>query len=434
MLSEEAALSQEHGTKPRHRLVAILAADAAGYSRLMASDEQRTMAALDAARAVFREQIEAHNGRVVDMAGDSVLAVFETATGAVSAALDVQQRLEALVTGVPADRRMRFRIGVHLGDVFEKADGTVYGDGVNIAARLEGLAVPGGVTVSDAVQGAVRHRVAAAFEDLGEQQVKNIVDPVRAYRVLTATNGGALAKRSWLTWMTPLTSGRRSWQIGAAVVLSALSLGALAWLIREAALGGGVVPITMSLAIGSIVAPSDDAATAQAAEALTQNLSPGLGAVERSVRIVSLARQANATATLRDVALAAGARYVVEGDLQTASPRRALNLRLVDTGRGTQEWSGRFDLPGTLDSVDTQIANRKVVGQLARGRKSRDQPRPGNAGAQAQLNGIGRARLGPSRPRYVGGGRERGSEVGRRCVAPRTDASACAAYGDLRTR
>ena len=96
-----------------------------------------------------------------------------------------------LTAGVPADRRMRFRIGVHMGDVFEKPDGTVYGDGVNIAARLEGLALPGGVTVSDAVQGAVRHRVAARFEDLGEQQVKNIADPVRAYRVLAATNGGA---------------------------------------------------------------------------------------------------------------------------------------------------------------------------------------------------------------------------------------------------
>ena len=139
----------------RKRLAAILAADAVGYSRLMAHDEQATVAALDAARTVFRTTIAAHDGRVIDTAGDSVLAVFETAAGAVTAAITVQQGLEALVEGLPADRRMRFRIGVHMGDVIEKADGTVYGDGVNIAARLEGLAQPGGIVVSDAVHGAL---------------------------------------------------------------------------------------------------------------------------------------------------------------------------------------------------------------------------------------------------------------------------------------
>lgn len=119
----------------KQRLAAILAADMAGYSRLMGGDERATVAALDAARAAFRSQIESNQGRVVDMAGDSVLAAFETATGAVSAALAVQQRLHDLERSVPEERRMRFRIGVHLGDVMEKEDGTVYGDGVNIAAR-----------------------------------------------------------------------------------------------------------------------------------------------------------------------------------------------------------------------------------------------------------------------------------------------------------
>ncbi len=167
----------------RQRLVAILAADVAGYSRLMAVDERATVVALDAARRVFKAQIESHQGRVIDMAGDSVLAVFETATGAVAAALAIQETLAATEGAVPKDRRMRFRIGVHLGDVIEKADGTVYGDGVNIAARLEGLAEPGGITVSEGVQVALRNRVAASFEDQGEQQVKNISHPVRAFRV-----------------------------------------------------------------------------------------------------------------------------------------------------------------------------------------------------------------------------------------------------------
>ncbi|HWK85076.1 MAG TPA: adenylate/guanylate cyclase domain-containing protein, partial [Caldimonas sp.] len=175
----------------RQRLAAILAADAAGYSRLMASDERETVAALDAARAAFRAAISSHGGRVIDMAGDSVLAVFDTAAGAVSTALEVQQALERLVQGVPADRRLRFRIGVHLGDLIEKEDGSVYGNGVNIAARLEGLALPGGITVSDAVHAAVRNRVAATFEDIGEQDMKNIADPVRAFRVVGGAQGGS---------------------------------------------------------------------------------------------------------------------------------------------------------------------------------------------------------------------------------------------------
>lgn len=112
----------------KQRLVAILAADAAGYSRLMAGDDRATVAALDTARAVFRRHIEGNQGRVIDMAGDSVLAVFETAAGAVAAALAIQQEISASAEAVPEDRRMRFRIGVHLGDVIEKADGTVYGD------------------------------------------------------------------------------------------------------------------------------------------------------------------------------------------------------------------------------------------------------------------------------------------------------------------
>ena len=149
----------------------------------MAADEGATVAALDAARAVFKTHIEANQGRVIDMAGDSVLAVFETATGAVAAALAVQQALGLAAEAAPPDRRMRFRIGVHLGDVIEKGDGTVYGDGVNVAARLEGLAEPGGITVSDAVRGVVKGRVEATFIDRGEQQLKNIATPIRAFAI-----------------------------------------------------------------------------------------------------------------------------------------------------------------------------------------------------------------------------------------------------------
>jgi adenylate cyclase len=170
-------------THTRQRLAAILAADVSGYSRLMACDEPGTVTALDAAREVFARRIAGHQGRVIDMAGDSVLAVFETAAGAVQAALAVQDEIATRTAGQAEDCRMRFRIGIHLGDVIEKADGSVYGDGVNTAARLEALAEPGGVCVSDAVECALRHRVAASFEDLGAKMLKNLPKPVHAYRM-----------------------------------------------------------------------------------------------------------------------------------------------------------------------------------------------------------------------------------------------------------
>lgn len=156
------------GTELKQRLAAILAADAAGYSRLMSLDERGTVAALEAARLVFQAQTVANQGRVVDTAGDSVLAMFETAAGALNAAMQIQAGLAEAGKDIPIDGRMLFRIGIHMGDVMEKSDGSVYGDGVNIAARLQALAEPGQITVSDAIHGAVRGKVQASFEDQGQ--------------------------------------------------------------------------------------------------------------------------------------------------------------------------------------------------------------------------------------------------------------------------
>lgn len=179
------------GTK--QRLAAILAADAVGYSRLMSADPTATVAALDFARSIFRKQTESHQGRVIDMAGDSILAVFETAAGAVSASLAIQGELEAAAKGVADAERMQFRFGVHLGDLLEKPDGTVYGEGINIAARLQALAEPGGITVSDSVRNAVRGRVNAEFDDQGHRRMKNIAEPIRMFR-LVAMDSPPMAK------------------------------------------------------------------------------------------------------------------------------------------------------------------------------------------------------------------------------------------------
>ena len=177
----------------RQQLAAILAADVAGYSRLMGADERATVSALDVARLDFRTAIESRGGRVVDMAGDSVLAVFDSATGAVDAAVDAQRNVLSRASSVAADRQMLFRVGIHLGDIIAKPDGTVYGDGVNIAARLQGIAPPGGVAVSQTVQATVGAKSALRLLDRGEHRVKNVARPVRVFFI---DDGGGLSVQS----------------------------------------------------------------------------------------------------------------------------------------------------------------------------------------------------------------------------------------------
>ena len=162
---------------PRDHLLAILAADAVGYSSVMTADDRGAVAALDRAREVFRRHIGAQGGHVIDTAGDSVLAAFDSAGAAFRAAVAVQARLDPVLP---------FRIGLHLGDVIEKADGSVYGDGVNVAARLQALAEPGGILVSQAIHAIVAARRLAVFEDLGEHALKNIAEPMRVWRARIA--------------------------------------------------------------------------------------------------------------------------------------------------------------------------------------------------------------------------------------------------------
>ena len=168
---------------PQRRLVAILAADAEGFARHMAADEAATVEALDAARRVFRNHIETRQGRVIDMAGDSVLAVFDLAAGAVEAAWAIQQALIDRAGAAGRPEPMRYRIGIHLGDVIHRDDGTVYGDGVNVAARIQALASPGSIVASEAVVAVVRGHTDLVFVDRGEQRLKNIVRPVRIHAV-----------------------------------------------------------------------------------------------------------------------------------------------------------------------------------------------------------------------------------------------------------
>ena len=170
-------------TDQKRRLAAILSADVVGYSRLMGEDEEATVEVLVDCRDVFSKRVESHDGRVVDTAGDSVLCVFDSVVEAVRCAMEIQIALSERNEELSEDRRMRFRIGINLGDIIEKEDGTVYGDGVNVAARMEALGERGGLHLSGDAYRQARAKLDVTFEDMGDQQVKNIARPVRVYRI-----------------------------------------------------------------------------------------------------------------------------------------------------------------------------------------------------------------------------------------------------------
>lgn len=328
----------------RQRLVAIMAADAAGYSRLMASGEVRTIELLDAARAAFRARIESSQGRVVDMAGDSVLATFETAAGAVTAALEIQRELRALGAGQPESRRLRFRIGVHLGDVIEKPDGTIYGDGVNVAARLQALAEPGGVTVSDVVCGAVRDRVPAAFDDHGEHSVKNIARPVHAYRLRAEALAGE----------TPAPVAGRD----------------------------GESPRLRSVAVLPFANLSGDPAQEYVADGITEDI---ITALARNRWLTVIAR--NSTFALRGrmddvrrIARELGADYVVEGSVRRAGDRLRVTVQLIEGASGSSLWAEKYDrqledIFAVQDEVTATIAAR-IEPELGAVERERAQRKP----------------------------------------------------------
>jgi len=182
-------------TRVQRRLAAILAADAVGYSRLIGADEEGTLAALKAHRLeLIDPKVERHHGRIVKTTGDGALIEFASVVDAVRCAIDVQRGMAERNTGVPSDERIEFRIGINVGDIVIDGD-DILGDGVNIAARLEGLAEPGGVLVSRAVRDQVRDRLDLVLEDLGEHELKNIARPVRVYRVRASVESKAAPAR-----------------------------------------------------------------------------------------------------------------------------------------------------------------------------------------------------------------------------------------------
>jgi len=383
----------------RHHLLAILAADAAAYSRLMALDDGATLRALEAARTVFRAQTSAEGGRVIDTAGDSVLAVFGSAAGAARAALAIQGEL-ALQAQDVAGERLQFRIGLHLGDVIEKADGTVYGDGVNIAARLQALAEPGGIAVSQSIQSAVRGRVTASFVDLGDQAVKNFAEPVRAYR-LHAASAAQADPQSGMRLRTrrpaALWAALQRRPVAAASTL-ALAIGVLSllgyWNVhrdRERLAVADVARSTSSVAPTSTL-PADagplsivvlpfanligNAEQAYVADGMTASVTADLSRIRDAFVVSTSTAMAykQRAVTAQQVGKELGVRFVLQGNVQRSGTKIRINVQLADAESNAQLWSETFegeasDLFALQDQVTTRIGNsmgRELIVRAAR--------------------------------------------------------------------
>ena len=337
----------------KRRLTTILAADVAGYSRLMAVDETGTLAQLKAQRKdVFRPKLAECRGRVVKLMGDGVLMEFGSVVDAVHFAVDVQRALAERDATLPEAQRLVHRIGINIGDIIVEGK-DIYGDGVNVAARLEVLAEPGGICVSRNVFNQVKNKVDVGFEDLGEQHVKNIPEPVHAYRVLLEPEAaGALIEE------TPPKSNTWKWAAAAAVVVIAVA-GSLAWWqpwvprVEPASLEKMAFPLPdkPSIAVLPFTNMSDDRAQAYFADGITEDIITdlskisGLFVIARNSTFVYKGKAVK----IRKVAEDLGVRYVLEGSVRRDGDQIRINAQLIDATTGGHVWADRYD--GSHDDV-----------------------------------------------------------------------------------
>jgi adenylate cyclase len=295
------------------RLAAILAADVAGYSRLMGADEEGTLAALRAMRRELGDpKIAEHRGRIVKTTGDGLLVEFASVVDAVRCAVEVQRENAARNAGVPAERRIELRIGINVGDIIIEDD-DIYGDGVNIAARLEALAEPGGVCLSAAAHDQVRDKLDFAFDDRGDQQVKNIARPVRVFAVRL---GGRAAAETPAAQPAPLP-----------------------------------LPDKPSLAVLPFQNMSGDPEQEYFADGMVEEITT---AIARFPWLFVIARNSAFTykgeaVDVKQAARELGVRYVLEGSVRKGGGRVRITGQLIDAGTGNHIWADRFD--GALDDI-----------------------------------------------------------------------------------
>jgi adenylate cyclase len=345
------------------RLAAILAADIVSYSRLMGEDEEATLSALKSHReALVDPKIAEHHGRIVKTTGDGMLVEFPSVVEAVSCAVEIQTGMAERNAKLAEDRRMLFRIGINLGDVIVE-NGDLYGDGVNVAARLEALAKPGGICVRRTVRNQVRDKLSLDFEDMGEIPVKNIARPIRVFRILTEMEAPTPTKRSEWPWLKPVAI--------ATVLLAITVVGAGVWLTTWR--NDMKTPPISSKAYETSIAVlpfdnmSGDLEQDYFSDGITEDLITdisrisGLFVIARNTMFTYKGRAVN----VQEVGRELGVRYILEGSVRKAGDQVRINAQLIDVEHGQHLWSDRFDRHLTdIFALQDEIT-RKIVTALA---------------------------------------------------------------------
>ena len=334
----------------KRKLTAILSADVAGYSRLMGDDEAATVSTLKSHRKIITEKVQAFNGRFVDTPGDNILSEFRSIVDAVSCAVMIQQALKENNKELPDDRKMMFRIGVNLGDVIQDED-RIYGDGINIAARVEGLADPGGVAISGTALDNIRNKLGCGYQFSGEHAVKNIANPVRVYKILTDPEcaGKVIGERRFL--------GRMSRRVALAIILtSAIIIGGLVsyyiHLYQSGKIGPGLMKKTVSpqsdkssIAILPFVNLSEDPKQQYFCDGMSEQIMTALSQgpyIYVTSRTSSFAyRDKNMTA--QKIAEELGVRYLLEGSVQREDDRVRIHAQLIEGHSGNHIWAKSYD-------------------------------------------------------------------------------------------
>jgi adenylate cyclase len=335
------------------KLAAILVADVVGYSRLAGADEDRTLARLRGLRSdLIDPAIAAHHGRIVKRTGDGIILEFRSVVDAVRCAIEVQNGMVERNAGLPPEKRIEFRIGVHLGDVVEEADGDLMGDGVNVAARLEGIAKPGAVCLSEDAYRQVKQRLDLKVSDLGPTQLKNIAEPMRVYslevgQLAEAKSVSATAKIKRET-PGPKTSSWSSRWLGLAVIAALLLLAAVTgWFLT----GGRLTKPTQAAHLSIVVLPfanlSGDPSQDYFADGITENLTTDLSRLSGSFVIArnTAFSYKGKNVDAKEIGKELGVRYVLEGSVQRDQNQVRVNAQLIDATTGGHLWAERFDKP-----------------------------------------------------------------------------------------
>ncbi len=341
------------------KLAAILVSDVVGYSRLAGSDEDRTLARLRALRSdLIDPTIVVHHGRVVKRTGDGSIVEFRSVVDAVRCAIEVQNGMVERNAGLPPERRIDFRVGIHVGDVVEESDGDLMGDGVNIAARLEGIAKPGAICLSEDAYRQVKSRLDLAVSDLGATQLKNIAEPMRVYSLQVGTPTKAKP--------TKLSSKRRLALVPlAAAIVAFIGIAGGAWYFFKAKPTAPTLGSAAHLSI--VVLPfanlSGDASQDYFTDGVTENLTTDLSRIRNSFVIARNTafsfKGKNVDAKVLSKEL--GVRYVLEGSVQRDQNRVRVNPQLIDGETGAHLWADRFE----EDVANLFKLQDEVVGRLA---------------------------------------------------------------------